>query len=179
MRGTLFLIVGPSGSGKDTLIDAARRTLAVDPRYVFARRVVTRPAGAGGEDHEPATPDEFAALASSSAFGLCWSAHGVGYGIRRETLAALGESRCVVANVSRQVITTAQRAFAPVKVIEVTAEPEALARRLAARGRESASDIAERLARAVPLPEGLDIRRVDNSGDIETAAAAFLAALAT
>lgn len=41
--GTFFFVVGPSGGGKDTLIDGARQVLEPTGRYVFARRVITRP----------------------------------------------------------------------------------------------------------------------------------------
>jgi thymidine phosphorylase len=176
-RGTLFLVVGPSGAGKDTLIAGARARLDADPRYLFAQRVITRPAEAGGEAHEPSTIAQFSAERAAGGFALAWSAHGLEYGIRRGITDELAAGRHVVANVSRAVIEEARRAFQPVIVIEVTAVPELLARRLAARGRESAEDIARRLARIVPVA-GTDVRRIDNSGSAEEGVAALLRALA-
>ena len=54
--GRLILVVGPSGAGKDTLIDAA---VARRAGLARARRVVTRPEEAGGEDFEAVTPERF------------------------------------------------------------------------------------------------------------------------
>ena len=68
--GTLFLIVGPSGAGKDTLLDGAREALAGDQRYHFARRTITRPADAGGEAHTEVTSAEFTRLKDAGTFGL-------------------------------------------------------------------------------------------------------------
>ena len=50
-RGTLFLVVGPSGAGKDSLLAGAQNVLQYDSSIVFARRCITRPSDAGGELH--------------------------------------------------------------------------------------------------------------------------------
>jgi ribose 1,5-bisphosphokinase PhnN len=81
-----------------------------------------------------------------------------------------------VASVSRTVIADAASRF-PVRVIEVTAPPEILAERLSSRRRESAADIAERLARTVALPPGIPVDTVVNDGSLEQGATRFLAAL--
>ncbi|MEA2777827.1 MAG: thymidine phosphorylase, partial [Acetobacteraceae bacterium] len=73
----LILVVGPSGAGKDTVLALARAALLADPRFRFVRRVITRPADAGGEDHEAVSDFEF----GQRSFALRWQAHGLHYGI--------------------------------------------------------------------------------------------------
>jgi ribose 1,5-bisphosphokinase PhnN len=65
--GTLFLVVGASGVGKDNVIEGAKAALAGDDHFFFARRTITRSADAGGEDHCAVTADEFARLRDASA----------------------------------------------------------------------------------------------------------------
>lgn len=170
--GVLVLVVGPSGAGKDTLLEAARRALADDTRFCFVRRVITRPADAGGEAHEAVTEAAFA----TRRFALSWEAHGLRYGIPEAITDDLARGRVVIANVSRGVIEAAARRF-PVRVIEVTAPVSVLAARLAARGREDAAQRVARLARQVALPEGVTVDTVVNDATPEEGAARFLAAL--
>ena len=177
-RGVLFLVVGPSGAGKDTLLDGAAARLADDPRFRFPARVITRPAEAGGEDHQPVSGDAFTAMREGGKLALWWQAHGLRYGIRADTLAPLAEGVSVVVNVSRTVIDEARVRFRPVRVLLVDAPDRILARRLHARGRESAPDIAERLRRArATEPAGPDVVRVVNDADPETGIQRFVAAL--
>lgn len=165
----LVLVVGPSGAGKDTLLDAAKQALADDPRFRFVRRVITRPADAGGEAHEAVTDEEFA----RRDFALQWQAHGLRYGIPAD---AVDNSRVAVANVSRTVIAEAVKRFAA-RVIEITAPPAVLAARLGARGREDPAEVTERLARTVALPADVHVETVINDGTVAEGVARFLAAL--
>ena len=165
----LVLVVGPSGAGKDSLLNAARDAFRGDARVCFARRVITRPADPKGEDHQPVTDAEFDAW----DFALSWSAHGLRYGI---PMATVRNAPIVVANVSRGVIGVAARQW-PVRVIEVTAPAAILAARLAARGRETADDVARRLGRIVTLPDGVNVETVCNDGSLVRGAARFVAAL--
>ena len=168
----LYAIVGPSGVGKDTLMEAAR---ARDPRIHLVRRVITRPAEAGGEDFESVTEAEFSRRLAAGDFVLHWRAHGLSYGIPAEVRGMLAAGRPVLFNGSRAALAEAVRAFPELKVIHVTARPEVLRQRLLARGRESAREIEKRLERAkVSLPSGLDVLELDNSGDLETALRAVL-----
>ncbi len=173
-RGTLFLVVGPSGVGKDTLIE---RAVAARLGLVVPHRVVTRPAEAGGEEHESVSEAEFDARERAGGFLLCWRAHGLAYGIPASAGQALAGGQDVLVNVSRGVIDEARRRLQPLRVIAVEASRETLAARLAARGRESAEEIAARLDRRVPPPVGPDVTVVQNDGALERAVADFLAAL--
>lgn len=180
MAGWLVTVVGPSGAGKDTLLGVARSRLHADPRFVFARRAITRPpeatGHAGAEDHEPMTEAAFLAAAEAGAFALQWQAHGLHYGIPATIQADLDAGRVVIANLSRAVLAEAQARFR-LKVINVTAPPAVLAARLAGRGRESAGEISARLARSAPVPPGIDLIEVCNEGTPEQGADRLLAAL--
>ncbi len=178
-QGTLFLVVGPSGAGKDTLIDGAKAVLEPCPRFVFPRRFITRPMEAGGEVHEAVTQARFDALAERGAFCLSWSAHDLRYAVPSTIAGQLAEGRHVVVNVSRKVLETARAGFTRMRIILVTADRAVLTERLAARGRESAEDIAARLSRADALPvEGADVSTIRNEGAIDDGVAQFLHVLA-
>lgn len=169
---SVVAVVGPSGAGKDTLIDAA---CAADPVLHRARRVITRPAEAGGEDFDGIPETEFAARLAAGAFAVHWEAHGLSYGIPRTEFARDG---VVIFNGSRAALAQAAAVFAQLRVILVTAPAAVLARRLAARGRETEGDIAARLARSgFALPAGLTATEVMNDATPETGLARFLAAL--
>jgi ribose 1,5-bisphosphokinase len=81
-----------------------------------------------------------------------------------------------VVNISRGSIAAAAAMF-PTLVLEITAPAEVLAARLAARGRETAADIAARLTREVALPEGVRVARVMNDRSAEEGAAAVVKVL--
>ncbi|SER07775.1 ribose 1,5-bisphosphokinase [Faunimonas pinastri] len=176
--GGLVLIVGPSGAGKDSLIAYVRERVGASLPLTVARRVVTRAASASDEDHDELSPDEFARQAEAGAFALHWSAHGLSYAIPVGIRAELEGGRVVVANVSRRVIDAARGSYPRLMVVNVTAPAEILAQRLARRGRESEAEIRARLAQARSRTvEGDDVLALDNSGPLETAGEALLAAL--
>jgi ribose 1,5-bisphosphokinase len=146
--GRLILVVGPSGAGKDTLIGLAQATCADDRGVVFPRRVVTREASAF-EDNEQVSFEIFRQARASGEFAVHWEAHGHGYGLTRAIDDELRAGRTVVANVSRTVIDAVRRSYANVTVVSITAPPEILKQRLAARARSSDGQIEQRLDRAV------------------------------
>jgi ribose 1,5-bisphosphokinase len=176
--GRLFLVVGPSGAGKDSLIDIARETLPSD-KVVFPARVITRPADAGGESHIAVDEVTFDGMLDAGAFALAWRAHDLRYGIPASIRDDLAAGRCVVINVSRGVLDAARASFPGLTVLSVTAAPDVLWARLKGRGREDSEMLKRRLARADAFrPQGVDVVEIDNSGNLEDAARAFCAAIA-
>ena len=93
MTGRLFAVVGPSGAGKDTLMAAAAARV---PALRLARRVITRPADAGGEDFDGVTEAAFQRRLAAGAFALHWQAHGLHYGIPAAIDQDLAAGRCVL-----------------------------------------------------------------------------------
>lgn len=178
--GTMVVVVGPSGAGKDSVMSYAARHFADETRVRFVRRVITRPADAGGEAHEAIDADGFRQRAADGGFAVSWNAHGLSYGIPRETFDQLEKGTTLVANGSRSALPAFAEAYPRLKVVLVTARPDILAARLSARGRESADAIAKRLDRAVPeIVIGADTVIIDNSGALEEAGEAFISLLAS
>ncbi|MFM9942680.1 MAG: phosphonate metabolism protein/1,5-bisphosphokinase (PRPP-forming) PhnN [Hyphomicrobiaceae bacterium] len=170
--GTLALVVGGSGVGKDTLLRGARAAFAVDPRLVFPRRYITRPPDVT-EDHFAVTPDQFSDLAAGGGLALSWSAHGLSYAIPATIDDDLAAGRVVVCNVSRNVVQTARTTYRRTCVIEIQASVAVRAERLAQRDREGGADIAARLEREVPQTYTPD-HVVVNEGGVAASVARFV-----
>lgn len=175
MSGRFIAVVGPSGVGKDSVMEALA---AADPRIVLARRVITRPSALGGETFEGITEEEFHVRSAAEEFALSWAAHGLHYGIPATVESQLQDGRDILANLSRSVLTRAMERFARLEVINLTANHDILAARLAARGRETAQQIEHRLERAAtPVPNGITAFTIDNSGPLTQTVQAILARL--
>jgi ribose 1,5-bisphosphokinase len=174
-RGTFIAVVGPSGSGKDTLIRAA---VAERPDLVAARRIISRPPDDATEVFDSVSEAGFEQARAAGRLALEWRAHGFLYAIPISVESDLAAGRHVLGNLSRQAIGAARARFRPFLVLVVTAPAEVLAQRLSARGREDAAAIAERLRRAdCTAPDGPDLRVIDNGGPLEAGVRALLGAL--
>jgi ribose 1,5-bisphosphokinase len=173
--GGMFIgVLGPSGSGKDTLITLARQALATEPGFIFPRRLVTRPASPW-EDHDTLTFEAFERGIKDDLFALYWRAHGLGYALARSALRPLEEGAIAVCNISRTSVPAARKTFAAVKIVLVTAPEEVLAERLAKRGRDDAADVSERLSRnEILLTDLAPDLTIVNAGPIESASTEFI-----
>ncbi|XOK11378.1 phosphonate metabolism protein/1,5-bisphosphokinase (PRPP-forming) PhnN [Agrobacterium tumefaciens] len=173
--GTMIVVVGPSGAGKDTLMDYAATQLSGRPGFHFTRRVITRSGDAGGENHDAVSMHEFNRLKDAGAFAVSWEAHGLKYGIPAVVYHHLDAGDVVIANGSRSALPHFGTAFSRLKVVNIVAQPDVLVRRLEQRGRESREDILRRLERSSLTVVGdFDVTTVDNSGAIEDAGKTIL-----
>ncbi|MAV47807.1 MAG: phosphonate metabolism protein/1,5-bisphosphokinase (PRPP-forming) PhnN [Alphaproteobacteria bacterium TMED89] len=164
MPGRLFLLVGPSGVGKDTVINALR---ARAPEGLhFVQRVITRPRTDDSEDFEPVAPHDF----DPADFVLSWPAHGLHYGLRHQSFAPLDRGEDVILNASRKAIPAFEDRFDSITVIHLTAPAEVLTERLLARGRETREEISNRLGRSVAIKtRRARVLTIDNSGKLSDA----------
>ena len=146
MSGAWIFVCGPSGVGKDSVIDAAQQTLGDRQDIVFARRLVTRPAD-GAPNHDPVSEPVFVSLLSRSALCWHWQAHGFHYGIDQHYAEAVRAGRRVVVNGSRAHVG----ALVPspgVRLVLITADPVDVEIRLKTRARDATQAVSARLARA-------------------------------
>ena len=192
MVGTLVYVMGPSGSGKDSLIahvrqgpcaiyamtwnisSTAQSILGPILRPIFfARRYITRPMNAGGEQHYPVTQEEFQFRKKQGDFALAWESHGLCYGIGADIDTHLAAGAVVVVNGSRAYLPEALRRYPSLLPVLIAARPDVLRERLEKRGRENRANIDERLAGASLRPEVSALIQIDNSGSLAEAGRIF------
>jgi len=175
----LIYVMGPSGAGKDSVMNLARDMLAPDAPVVFAHRYITRPAEAGGENHIALTQAEFALRREHGLFAFHWVAHGNHYGIGREVHGWRKAGLAVVISGSREHFLKLGGIDDDTWPVLITAPAARLAERLAARGRETGSATAARLDRSEAY-DMTDPRLVTilNDGALETAAQSFVSLIA-
>lgn len=173
--GAWIFVAGPSGAGKDTLMALACRELRDSASVQIARRVVTR-ARNDFEDHATVSDAEFRSLRDAGHLALWWQAHGLYYGIERRWQEAVDSGTIVLANVSRTVLGNVRQMGRTVRIVVVTAPDDVLAKRVIARGRDSA--VSERLARTpAAAAHWTPDLVIENTGTPEQGAAALIALL--
>lgn len=175
----LLYLMGASGSGKDSLLDALRQHLPSD--VAVAHRYITRPADAGSENHIALSEAEFIQRRQHGLFAMEWHAHQCQYavGIEIDTWMQLG---ChVVVNGSRAHLEKARQRYGQrlVPVCLQVSEP-VLTERLTRRGREDTAQIACRLQRAREYENALPAGccRLNNDGALHETLQHLLAILA-
>ena len=148
--GKLCVIIGPSGSGKDTLISGAKLLLNNEKRYVFAQREITRPQTDDVEDHIEISKNEFKQKDLANEYSLSWFANGLRYGVTRID-EYMNQEKFIVLNGSRGALKDIRRKYKDAVIIQVEVPTKLLRERLRSRGREDSLEMDARLARGVAL----------------------------
>jgi ribose 1,5-bisphosphokinase len=178
MTGRLIYLIGPSGSGKDSLLDAARDDLAANGCRIV-RRVITRSAEAVGEAAQAVTVEQFSAMQAQGEFAMSWQANGLHYGIPKEIDDWLAQGLDVLVNGSRGYLPQALKRYPQLLAVLLKVDDAVLRQRLLARGRETQEEIEARLARngrftVELLAEHPGLLVLDNSGDLQQTVARLL-----
>ena len=171
----LYLSMGPSGAGKDTLLLGAREALqaAGDDRVVFVTRRLTRSADAITDIEESVTHAQFEAAEAAGEHAFSWAAHDTRYAIPAAALdAALANNQRCLLNTSRTMVDAALQYGAQrgidVYCLYITCSEDFLRERLLARGREDAEAVDKRLARSRAIqPTGPHVLTIPNEGTVE------------
>jgi ribose 1,5-bisphosphokinase len=168
----IVLVVGPSGSGKDTLLRSARNNFAGKGTITFARRYITRPPDEN-EDNYYVDVIGFDHLQKSGFFLSTWQAHQNHYGIPEHMVRESNSYSTIVCSISRSAIEDFDSRYGNVLTIHVTAEKDILRDRLLKRGREGKADIEKRLARAEKEVKANNLIIFDNSRNLRESCARF------
>ncbi len=173
--GTLFLIVGNSGSGKDSIIQGAVKKYPNDLNKLYVpKRYITRPPSKT-EENISVSPEEFKIMSREGKFALKWHIYGLDYGIPIEIDDKLKNGYPVAVNVSRTVILEARNRYENTKVIFIEVPFDIILKRLKERTREIGKRLEERIERArnnQQFPEADFI--VNNSGLLDDAIDQFI-----
>jgi ribose 1,5-bisphosphokinase len=180
MSGRLVYVVGPSGAGKDSVLEYARMRLPANAGIIFARRFITREPGSAGEQHIPLSVSAFERVLANGHFARHWDANGLRYGIGREISTLMNLGFHVVVNGSREHLPTALEQFQNTFIVCITAPVEVIRHRLSQRARENDAEIENRIRRAtsLKLPSGHNVTTIVNDGVLETAGNALTQVLA-
>jgi len=173
--GTLILVVGNSGSGKDSIINGVSEKYPLDLKKVYiVKRYITRPPSKT-EDNYFISSEEFNEMGKKGKFALQWHIYGLDYGVSIEIEDWLKNGHTVIVNVSRTIINDTRKKYKNLKVVFIEVPLEFTLQRLKIRERESEQGLKERIERArnnQKFPEA-DFE-IDNSGELDEAINQFL-----
>ncbi len=184
MKSSLYYIIGASGSGKDTLLQALERRFQ-KPEYVFIKRYITRlPMACKNDSGENSlnidesakkegylyiSKEDFIAKEKSNAFAMTWRSYDTYYGIPSSIDNDLEAGKKIFINGSREYLPTALKLYPNLQIVLLEADEKTLERRLLARGRDKGDELKKRIKNAKMEIDflGENCIRLNSSGEIE------------
>lgn len=180
MNQRAYYIMGPSGAGKDSVIEEVSEHFGAEisrpPRYI-TRKIVR----SDTELHNVMSSETFKEFADKSCFSLYWEANGFFYGYDKQWLEDLAEGKIVLLNGSRSYWAEVKLRYGE-KLCPVYLElsPESQTERLIGRGRETHEQIEKRIARSTQLShigEDREIVQINADQPLESVVNDFIALL--
>ena len=173
--GTLILVVGNSGSGKDSIINGVSEKYSLNLKKVYiVKRYITRPPSKT-EDNYFISSEEFNEMGKKGKFALQWHIYGLDYGVPIEIEEWLKNGHTVIVNVSRTIINDTRKKYKNLKVVFIEIPLEITLQRLKIRERESEQGLKERIERARNNQKFSEADfEIDNSGELDEAINQFL-----
>ena len=171
--GKVFVITGPSGVGKGTLIEQLLERIPELELSVSATTREPRPGEADGRDYHFLTAAEFERRVDAGDFLEHATYSGNRYGtLRQEVERRLAEGRSVVLEIEVQGARQVRKAMPEaVQIFIAPPDPESLRERLEGRGTDSADAIERRLQTAeVELEAQAEFPHVIVNDEVQKAA---------
>jgi guanylate kinase len=172
--GKVFVITGPSGVGKGTLIEQLLERIPELELSVSATTREPRPGEADGRDYHFLTAAEFERRVDAGDFLEHATYSGNRYGtLRQEVERRLAEGRSVVLEIEVQGARQVRKAMPEaVQIFIAPPDPESLRERLEGRGTDSADAIERRLQTAeIELEAQAEFPHVIVNDEVQKAAA--------
>jgi len=168
--GILFLIVGNSGSGKDSIISGIINKYPSNLKQLHApKRYITRPPSKF-EENISITPENFREMEMNGKFSLKWNIYELNYGIPIEIENFLKKGHPVIINVSRTIVKQAREKYKNIRVIFISVPFKITLQRIKDRKRESDDLLKKRIERARKNQKFAEADFIiDNSGNLTDA----------
>jgi phosphonate metabolism protein PhnN/1,5-bisphosphokinase (PRPP-forming) len=131
-NGKAFIVLGPSGSGKNTLINGACKNI---DNLKAIKRYITRTKIDINEDYNPIDEKIFTQMKSENLFCTTWNANNCNYGIHKDAIDDLKDGKNILYDISSSI------------VIHINATSNLLSQRIFDRKRENEFEINSRIKR--------------------------------
>lgn len=143
----IYYLVGPSGVGKDTLLNQLKQRQYSDKQPLVAHRYITRPVRVNDENHIELFDFDFNRRKAAGLFLFDWTSQDCSYAVGKEIKKWRKSGFNVLVNGSRKYMETAREIYPALVPIWMTVSEDILRQRLIQRGRENEDEIDQRIQR--------------------------------